>query len=191
MNSQKTAPPAGGFAHPTHNVEALEIEHGMSVVDFGSGSGAYVLAIAAELKGKGHVYAVDVQRDLLRRTLNEAHRRGLHNAQVIWGDLEKPGSTKIADGKMDLVLVSNLLFQVKERTAVLEEAQRILKPSGRLVIIDWSDSFGGMGPPRSDIVTQERAVELARGLGFEPLYAFEAGAHHWGVVFGWASKTMT
>ena len=62
-----------GFAHPVRNVDALGIEPGQTIADFGSGSGAYVLAIAEKLHNKGHVYAVDVQQDLLRRTKNEAH----------------------------------------------------------------------------------------------------------------------
>src|SRR3954468_16066117 len=86
-----------GFAHPHTNVAAFGIQHGMHVADFGSGSGHYVLAIAEALEGSGHVYAIDVQRDLLKRTQNEATRRGLKNVSVIWGDLETHRSSKIKD----------------------------------------------------------------------------------------------
>ncbi len=64
-----------GFAHPRRNIAALGVEPGMAVADFGSGSGIYVLHIAEALQNAGHVYAIDIQRDLLKRLKNEAHRR--------------------------------------------------------------------------------------------------------------------
>lgn len=172
-----------GFAHPRRNVGALGIEPGMAVADFGSGSGAYVLPIAERLLGSGHVYAIDVQRDLLRRIKNDAGKRGFKNVEVIWADLERSRASKIADQKLDLVLVSNLLFQVEHKATVLAEAWRILKPSGHLAVIDWMDSFGGMGPIKQDVVAKEKALALARDAGFELQREFDAGAHHYGLLF--------
>lgn len=171
-----------GFAHPPRNVSEFGIRAGMSVADFGSGSGAYVLLMAQALQGSGHVYAVDIQRDLLRRTLAEAKERGLANVDVVWADVEKPGASKIAKEALDIVLISNLLFQVDDKRALLREARRILKPTGHLVLIDWADSYGGMGPQQKQVVTQEQALALASECGFALQREFPAGAHHWGAV---------
>ncbi len=172
-----------GFAHPPRNVQALGIEPGMSVADFGSGSGAYVLLIAEALAGSGHVYACDIQKDLLRRTYNEAKKRNLHNVKVLWGDLERPGGSKLADDSQDLVLISNLLFQVDDKNAVLAEAARITKNGGRVAIIDWTDSFGGMGPARDAVFTKESALAAAAEAGLRFVSEFPAGAHHYGLIF--------
>lgn len=172
-----------GFAHPTRNVSALRIEHGMHIADFGAGSGAYVLAIAEKLDHSGRVYAIDVQQDLLRRIKNEAHQRGYKNIEIIWSDLEKPHSSKIADRHLDLVLVSNLLFQLEDKRAPLLEAWRILRPLGRLALIDWSESFGGMGPIKKHVIKKEEAKALALECGFEFTKEFDAGAHHYGLLF--------
>lgn len=175
--------PTAGFAHPTRNVEALGVKPGMRVADFGSGSGAYVLAIAAALEGSGTVYAVDVQKDLLRRTQTEASARGYKNVEILWADLEAPHGSKIADQHVDLVLISNLLFQLEDKAAVLQEAHRVVKPDGALAIIDWAESFGGMGPQKKDVVTKESATGLAEKAGFALAGEFEAGAHHYGLIF--------
>ena len=177
-----TALNTAGFAHPARNVGVLGVDTGMTVVDFGAGSGAYVYAIAERLQGTGHVYAIDVQQDLLRRIKNESHKRGYKNVEIIWSDLEKPGGSKIADRHADLVLISNLLFQVGDKKALFAEAWRILKPTGRLAVIDWSESFGGMGPINKEVVKKEKALELAVQSGFEPLTQFKAGAHHYGLT---------
>jgi len=187
--SAQTPLDTANFAHPRRNVAALGIEPGMSVADLGSGSGIYVLHIAEALENSGHVYAIDVQRDLLRRVKNEAHRRGFKNVDVIWTDLERADASKLADKTLDLVLVSNLLFQVENKSAVLTEAWRILKPTGRFAIIDWAESFGGLGPVKGDVVSKAKALELARESGFELQREFAAGAHHYGLIFKLTPQT--
>ena len=180
-----------GFAHPHTNVSALGVESGMLVADFGAGSGAYAHAIAKILAKAGRVYVIDVQKDLLRRIHTEARKRGDDSAmELVWGDLEVVGGSKIADGKIDLVLVSNLLFQVPDKSSILKEARRILKPSGRLAIIDWSESFGGMGPQKEDVVNKDAALALADKAGFALMREFEAGAHHYGLIFRQTSLTQ-
>ncbi len=172
-----------GFAHPERNVVALGIEHGMKVADFGAGSGAYVLAMAERLEKSGKVYAVDIQKDLLRRIHNEAQARGYTNVEIVWGDLETLQGSKIADDTLDVVLISNLLFQLEDKAIVIEEGKRILKPGGRLVIIDWSESFGGLGPQKDDVVARDEAYQLVHEAGLLFQKEFPAGAHHYGLIF--------
>ena len=154
----------------------------MHVADFGSGSGAYVLLMAEALGGHGRVTAVDIQKDLLSRIKNEAMARNLRNVEVLWGDLEVPHGSKLGDGVLDFVLISNLLFQVEEPGAVIAEARRTLKRDGRLAMIDWSDSFSSLGPPRGNVISRDAALERAERAGFALVRDFEAGAHHWGMM---------
>lgn len=175
-------PVALSFAHPVRNIDILDIEPGMKIADFGAGSGAYTLAIAEKLQGAGKVIAVDIQKDLLRRIHNEAKRRDLHNVEIQWADLEKTHAVKVADRAIDFVLISNLLFQLEDKKAAILEARRILHQGGRLAIIDWADSFGGMGPIKKHVVTKESALALGEACGFDLLREFDAGAHHWGLV---------
>ncbi len=171
-----------GFASPARNVGAFAVEPGMVIADLGAGSGHYTLEFAAQLAGTGRVYAIDVQRDLLRRIKNEADRRGFKNVETITGDVERPQGTHIAERAIDIVLLSNVLFQLEDPSAALNEAWRIVKPSGKVAIIDWSDSFGGMGPTKKHVVKKERALELAKAAGFELVREFDAGTHHYGLI---------
>ena len=178
----KTASPEH-FARPHKNAGLFGIEPGMTIADFGSGSGHYVHAIAERLQNSGHVYAIDIQKDLLTRIKNDAHKNGYNNVEIIWGDLEQPGASKIADDHVDIVLMSNILFQLDHKDRAIEEARRILKPRGSLIIIDWSESFGGMGPTKKHVVNEDAAHALATAAGFKYAESFSAGAHHYGIVF--------
>lgn len=171
-----------GFAVPGRVAHELGLVHGMRVADVGAGSGHYTFALAEAVGKHGVVYAVDVQKDLLTRLKNEAHQKHISHIEIVWGDIETAHGTKIADHTLDLVLASNILFQLPDKRALFEEAYRILKPSGRLALIDWKESYNHMGPHPDHVVSADRALEIAQECGFAALRTFDPGAHHWGLL---------
>ena len=183
MITEEAAQSADAFALPHENVGEFGIEPGMRVADFGAGSGHYALAMAAATQNSGEVYVIDIQKDLLTRIKNQAHARGFNNIEVIWGDLERVGASKIADEHLDLVLVSNLFFQLESKESAFREAMRVLKPRGRLVVIDWTESFGGLGPIQKHVFPEKTAIAMAEACGFKRAQSFSAGAHHYGLIF--------
>ncbi|MDB5188019.1 MAG: type 11 methyltransferase [Candidatus Kaiserbacteria bacterium] len=170
------------FVNPRDVVQHLKLVPDMRVVDMGAGSGAYTFACAEVVGEKGRVYAFDVQKDLLTRITNEARKKNLQNVDTIWADIEQLGSTRFSDNIIDVVIISNILFQLPDKNSPLKEACRIIKPDGRVVVIDWSESFGGMGPHTDDVVTAEAALELIRANGLECTQTFVPGAHHYGYI---------
>lgn len=171
------------FADPKGNVLQLGLREGMKVADLGAGSGHYTLAAAAAVGHDGRVYAVDVQEDVLKHVLDMAHRRGLRNVEMVWGDIENRGGTKLRDHAMDAVIVSNVLFQIGHKQNLVQEALRILKPGGKLLLVDWAGAYGGMGPHPAEVVSEHAAEELFITGGFHKVKDFRAGAHHYAIVF--------
>jgi ubiquinone/menaquinone biosynthesis C-methylase UbiE len=171
------------FAHPERNLGELALSRGMTVVDIGAGSGAYALAAAAAVGAEGRVYAVDVQQELLRKLKAEARSRRLGNLEIIWGDAERVGGTKLREQSADVAILSNVLFQFDDQPGALKETFRILKSGGMLAIIDWSDSWGGTGPHPDQVLSKHQARAEALGAGFTFKSEFPAGDHHYGMLF--------
>ncbi len=171
------------FANPVQNVAKLALREGMKVADFGAGSGAYTKALAHAVGTTGHVYAVEIQKELAETLENTLVRAHIENASALWGDFENVGGSKLADDTLDTVLISNTLFQLEDKIGAMKEAYRVLKEGGQLAIIDWSDSYAGMGPPKKLVVTQQAATLLATDAGFAPTFTFDAGTHHYGAVY--------
>ena len=171
------------FSEPKSNVLQIGLKEGMKVGDLGAGSGHYAVAAASVVGDSGHVYAVDIQEDILKRVRDLAHERGLKNLSTVWGNFEKLGGTTLRDHTLDAAILSNTLFQLEHREGALEEIRRILKPGGRLLVIDWAGAYGGMGPAPHQVVPEHAAEELFIGGGFHKTKAFRAGPHHYSILF--------
>ena len=59
------------FSNPEQNVLQLGLREGMRVADFGAGSGAYSLASGKKVGHTGHVYAIEVQKNLVKKLESE------------------------------------------------------------------------------------------------------------------------
>lgn len=155
----------------------------MKVGDLGAGSGHYALAAANIVGGSGHVYAVDIQEDILKHIRDMAQSAGRRNVSTVWGNFEKLGGTTLRDQALDAVILSNTLFQLDHKEGAVGEIKRILKPGGKLLVIDWAGAYGGMGPLPHHVVSEHQAEELFITGGFHKEKAFRGGPHHYSIVF--------
>jgi ubiquinone/menaquinone biosynthesis C-methylase UbiE len=171
------------FSDPLRNIEQFDLRDGHVVADFGSGSGHVTKLIAHAVAPTGKVYAIDLNQDLLLRLKNEAQQQHVRNIDTIVGDLEKLGGTKIREMSIDRVVVSNILFMLSDRRCCVSEIRRILKPRGKVLVVDWSASFGHMGPHPEHVLYKEVAIKLFTELGFEVEKEIEAGDNHYGIIF--------
>lgn len=171
------------FSDPAKNIEQLGLSKGMFVADFGAGSGFYTMSSAKAVGEKGRVYAIDVQKELIQKIKNQAKIEHLSNIEIIWGDVEKVGGSKMRDDSVDAVIIANILFQLSDKNNICLEAKRILKKGGRLLVVDWIDSFGNLGPRQEDIFSVSGAKEIFLKNGFAVEKEFNAGEHHYGLIF--------
>jgi ubiquinone/menaquinone biosynthesis C-methylase UbiE len=171
------------FSDPENNIKQFSLGSGMQVADFGSGSGFYTIAIAKAVAPNGKVFAVDIQKDLLQKLKNGAKQNNLNNIDIIWGDLEHLGGTKLRENSLDAVTVCNLFFQIENKDALCLEIKRVLRVNGRVLVIDWAGSFGGIGPTNKDVISKENMVSFFQDHGFTLDREISAGAQHYGLVF--------
>lgn len=171
------------FSDPQKNVEQFGLMPGAKVADLGAGSGHYVFAAARIVGPKGKVYAVDVHSDLLDRILNTAHTQHLQNVEVVRGNIEKVGGTPFREGSLDAVIVSNVLFQLDDRDGLVNEVRRILKPGGRVLVVDWSTSGALAGAAPANALGEMQARDLFERGGLQYDKQISAGQHHYGLIY--------
>jgi ubiquinone/menaquinone biosynthesis C-methylase UbiE len=175
--------PTGRFVQPSVVASHFHLRPGDAVADLGAGSGYFLSALSAAVGGTGKVYACEIQKNLVETLGNVARSKGLSQVIPLWCDLEERGGVPIADGVLDTALLINTLFQCDDKVVVLQEVVRMLRSGGKLIIIDWTESFGGLGPQPGVVFTKEAAISLASTAGLVEESSFDAGDHHYGVSF--------
>ncbi len=172
----------GQFVDPNVVVSHFHLREGERVADFGAGTGFYLPPLSAAVGGTGRVYACEIQKSLVEKLAQTAREKHLTNVEPLWCDLEAVGGTKLADGMLDAALLANTFFQLEEKEMALREIMRVVRSGGKVFIIDWTDSFGGMGPQPQYVVTAERTKEYFKNAGFSFEREFPTGDHHYGLV---------
>jgi len=104
------------------------LDESWKVADLGSGTGAITQALAPFV---AQVIAVDESSAMLSAARKRLH--GLENVDIRNGRLE---SLPLADGEVDVALLFLVLHYVTDPVRVIAEAGRILKPGGRLLVLD-------------------------------------------------------
>ncbi len=169
------------FTDPVKNLNAFGIGDSMIVADLGAGTGFYSI-LASVMAPLGKVYAVEIQKDFLTTVKNKAKDRGCKNIECLWGNIEKKGGTLIKDNIVDRVIASNILFQVENKDKFIEEAHRILKKGGHMLLIDWSPDHSASIRSPKGAISKAKAKEMLESKGFVWKRDIDAGAHHYGMI---------
>lgn len=89
------------FVIPEVVMSHFHIREGDTVADYGAGSGYFVPALAAAVGAGGKVYAVEIQKNLIETIGAMVKSKGLAQVQILWGDIEEEGATKIPESSID------------------------------------------------------------------------------------------
>lgn len=168
------------FVVPEVVATHFHIREGDQVADLGAGGGFFLKVLSKSVGPNGKVYACEIQKSLVEKLGETARLQGLLNIVPLWCDLEEVRGIKISDSQLDAAILVNTLFCFEKKDVALTEFRRILKPGGVLHVIDWADSFGGLGPQPSQVVTKEAAIALVESQGYVMEREFPAGDHHYG-----------
>jgi ubiquinone/menaquinone biosynthesis C-methylase UbiE len=104
---------------------------GERILEIGPGTGYYTLDMAEWVGPAGKVEIFDLQQKFLDHTVERATERGLGNVTPTQGDAT---ALSYEDNSMDAVVLTAVLGEIPDPVAALREINRVLKPTGRLVV---------------------------------------------------------
>lgn len=172
----------GGFLNVEKIISELNIAPNETIADFGSGHGFFAIAFAKKVGSSGQVFAIDILPTSLESIRSQAKIEGLFNIKIIQGNLEKPNGSTLPTGICDLVMIANVLFQAPDKLTLLEEAKRVLKEGGRLIVVEWKP-YIAVGPLKESRLSEAELKQLILSKGFSEIGAIDAGSHHYGFIF--------
>jgi FkbM family methyltransferase len=158
-------------------LRALRIVPGQIVLDAGCGNGYMAKVFARALNGSGRVYAMDADREAIARLRKETEGTII---EALEGDVTK--RTPLQTSSIDLAYFSTVFhaFSRDRIPGFQAEVVRLLKPHGRLAIVEIQNSVTPFGPPIDIRFSPE---ELKRAVGMVPLETVEVGRYFYMQLF--------
>lgn len=155
--------------------EALELTAPRVLVDIGAGTGIFARNFAARVPA-GTVYACDsspVMADWMRENPAAANV-----VSLLSGESSVPLEGEIAD----LVYMITVHHELEEPELLLAETRRLLKPGGKVALVDWRKEAMPDGPPIEIRVAEEAVMEQLRNAGFRNVRRCDVLPRHFLVV---------
>lgn len=112
----------------------LGVKKGMNICDMGCGNGFYTLQLAKMVGEKGHLYAVDIQPEMLKFLNDRADKQGVTNISPILGTFTNP---RLPNGKIDLILCVDVYHEFSHPEQMLAAMRASLSPEGLIALVEY------------------------------------------------------
>ena len=127
------------------------------LLDIGTGGGRMLRLLGDEAD---RAVGIDISRDMLMLARTNLHDAGLDHLMVRHGNMYQ---LRFEDGSFDTVTIDQVLFQAEEPGQVLSEASRVMRPGGRLLLVEFlTDRNRGLFERGAEDVTVIDEERLAR-----------------------------
>ena len=168
-------------AQPPEQILALvEPRTGETVLDLGTGPGFVALPLGEAVGPTGRVIAADISAEALEHLRGRAAQAGLTN---IVPTLVEESLLPLGAASVDAALLINVLHELADPHTSIAELRRVLRPGGRLGIVDWDPEAGaGRGPSPAERVPSSRAAEWLAAAGFVPGNPVRIGPAFYGLT---------
>lgn len=170
-------PRRDAWQKPHEVIQALALKPDAVIADIGAGTGYFAMRFAHRVPN-GRVYAVDTEAAMVKHLAERAQEAGLKNVVALQAAAASPGLPE----KVDLAVFVDVYHHVEARERYLRGMREMLKPGGRIAVIDFRlDS--PVGPPRSARIEPGQVKRELERAGYALVQEHDFLPHQYFLVF--------
>jgi len=135
----------------------------------------------AKIVRKGRIFAIDIQKEALSFLETRKEAEKVLNIKTILSDIESLKGSKLGDSYIDLVVIANVLFQSSNRLMIMQEARRVIKNQGKILVVDWNQD--SKISQTQNTISKSEIMDLASKTGLILEKELDAGSSHFALLF--------
>ena len=153
-------PARDAWQKPTHVVELMAIEDGMTVADLGAGTGYFLASLASAVGAEGRVLGLDPEQGMVDFMVERASRQGLDTVEAKRIPFDSPG---LADDEAHRILIVNTWHHIGNRRHYSTLLAQALAPGGAVYVVDFTQDSPSGPPVEARLLPEKVMEELAAG----------------------------
>lgn len=139
---------------PDTVINLLDIKTTDTIADLGAGNGYFTVPMAK--KTNQDVYAVDIEPKMLALLKDHAEKENASNIIYLEGNLEE---IPLENHSAEKALIAFVTHEVPDRKKMIGDLKRVIKPSGKILILEWDVVESESGPPLHERIPSSQLLK--------------------------------
>ena len=141
----------------------MNIQPGDTIADIGAGSGYHVFRMSP-MAFKGHIYAVDIQAEMLNEIQSKKEKGNIDNVELV---LSTETSINLPENSVDKVLLVDVYHEFNYPKEMMQSIKKALRPNGEIYLIEYRGEDFRVPIKKVHKMTEEQSVKEMKAAGFK------------------------
>jgi arsenite methyltransferase len=173
------SPERAEWQKPDQVITALNLKPGQTVVDIGAGTGYFTRRFARAVGASGKAIGLDIEPGMVDYMKADAKKLNLLNYEA---RLVKPNDPELPPESTDVIFFCDVLHHIDDRVAYLTQLKPVLKPGGRIAVVDFKKT-APFGPPAPMRISREEMMAQFKRAGYRVVSEYYFLPHQYFLEF--------